>query len=185
MPHAHPPATVAAAIALPVALAAGIITAAVITQHHQNPGSGVATGPVAVGAVPAPAASSPPCTALLAALPDPLGDATKAALAAPAPDGAAAWHSPTVGEPLVLRCGIERPAEFTTAAALVVVNGVQWLQISGDATGLKASTWVAVDRSVYVAITLPDGTGSAPLQDAADAVTKALPPQPLNPAPVR
>jgi hypothetical protein len=183
MPRVHRPATVAAAVALPLALAAGIITAAVITQHRQDPGG--TTGPVAVGAVPAPAASSPACTGLLAALPDTLGDATKAQLAAPAPAGAVAWHSPKVDEPLVLRCGIERPAEFTTAAALVVVNGVQWLQISGAASGLKASTWVVVDRGVYVAITLPDGTGSAPLQDAAEAVKKALPAQPLDPAPVR
>ena len=185
MSRVHHPATVAAAIALPVALTVGIITAAVIVQHRQPSDTATATGPIVVGAVPAPASGSPACHAVLAALPTKLGDATQAELVAPAPDGAAAWHSPTVGEPLVLRCGIERPAEFTSAAALVVVNGVQWLQISGADTGLKASTWVAVDRGVYVALTLPNGTGSAPLQDAAEAVKKALPAQPLDPAPVR
>lgn len=185
MARAHHPAAVAAAIALPVALAVGIVTAAVITQHRQDADGTVATGPVAVAAIPAPASGSPACHALLAALPDTLGDATKAALAAPAPDGAVAWHSRLADEPLVLRCGIERPAEFTTASALVVVSGVQWLQIADPTPGVKASTWVAVDRSVYVAMTLPDGTGSAPLQDASAAVTRALPAQPLDPAPVR
>lgn len=179
------PAVIAAAIALPVALAVGIIVAAVLAQHRQGPEAGGSTGPIAVGAVPAPASASPACSGLLAVLPDTLGDATKAQLAAPAPVGAAAWRSAKVSEPLVLRCGIERPEEFTTAAALVVVNGVQWLQISGAASGLQASTWVAVDRSVYLALTLPDGTGSAPLQDAAEAIKRALPPTPLDPAPVR
>jgi hypothetical protein len=178
MARTRRPAAVAAALALPIALAAGVITAAVVTQHGQP---STKTGPVVVAAVPAPASGSAGCSALLGALPDNLGDAAKAELASPAPAGAAAWRASGTTEPLVLRCGIERPAEFDQAAPLVVVNGVQWLQISGAG----AMTWVAVDRGTYVGLTVPDGAGSAALQDASNVIKTVMPPQALDPAPVR
>ncbi|MBM4507934.1 DUF3515 family protein, partial [Rhodococcus hoagii] len=46
------------------------------------------------------------------------------------------------------------------------------------------STWYAVDRGVYVALTVPNGSGPTPLQDASAAVSEALPQKPLDPAPV-
>ncbi len=178
MARTRRPAAVAAALALPIALAAGVITAAVVTQHGQTSAK---TGPVVVAAVPAPASGSAGCSALVGALPDNLGDAAKAELASPAPAGAAAWRASGTTEPLVLRCGIERPAEFDQAAPLVVVNGVQWLQISGA----SATTWVAVDRGTYVGLTLPNGAGSAALQDASNVIKTVMPPQAPDPAPVR
>ena len=181
MARTHHPAATAAALALPVALAVGVITAAVITQHRAEP----ASGPVVVGGAPAPAAGSPACSNLLPALPERLGGASRAPMAAPAPAGAAAWRTDDGHEALILRCGIERPAEFDQAAALVVVNGVQWLQISGAASGIPNITWVAVDRGVYLALTLPAGGGSAAVQDASNAIRTVLPAQPLDPAPVR
>lgn len=182
MARTRRPAAVAAALALPIALAAGVITAAVVTQHGQTSAK---TGPVVVAAVPAPASGSAGCSALLGALPDNLGDAAKAELASPAPAGAAAWRASGTTEPLVLRCGIERPAEFDQAAPLVVVNGVQWLQISGASAGIDGTTWVAVDRGTYVGLTLPNGAGSAALQDASNVIKTVMPPQALDPAPVR
>lgn len=181
MSRTHPPAVIAAAVALPVALAVGVIAAAVIVKDD----GGAADGPVVVGAVPAPEASSPECTTLLAALPQRLGEDDRAQLAEPAPVGAAAWRGPESADPIVLRCGIDRPAEFDTAAALVDVDGVQWLQISGAEVGLSSTTWVAVDRAVYVGLTLPNGSGPTPVQQVSAAVRATLPATALDPAPVR
>ncbi len=83
-----------------------------------------------------------------------------------------------------MRCGLPRPPEFDQASPLSVVDGVQWFEISGASQGIEASTWYAVDRGVYVALTVPNGSGPTPLQDASAAVSEALPQKPLDPAPV-
>ncbi|MEV0946225.1 DUF3515 domain-containing protein [Rhodococcus sp. NPDC049939] len=172
------PALIATAVALPVALVIGIIAAAVMA------GRSPAIESVALGPVPAPEADSAECATLMAALPDKLGDYTRAELVEPAPEATAAWQPAGEGEPLVLRCGLDRPAEFDQASALQVINGVQWFEISGESAGIDASSWFAVDRGVYVALTVPNGVGPTPLQDISDTVAAALPQQPLDPAPV-
>lgn len=171
------PALIATAVALPVALVIGVIVAAALA------GRTPITEPVGLAPVDAPAAGSPECGTLLADLPENLGDYTRAELSAPAPESAAAWR-PVDGEPIVLRCGLPRPPEFDQAAALSVVDGVQWFEVSGAPQGIDASTWYAVDRGVYVALTVPNGSGPTPLQDASAAISRALPQQPLDPAPV-
>ncbi|WP_420753199.1 DUF3515 domain-containing protein [Rhodococcus sp. O3] len=171
------PAVIATAIALPVALLAGVVVAAVII--NRNP----VLGPLALGPVPAPQAESAECADLLAALPEKLGDYTRAELVEPVPAGTAAWQIADA-EPVVLRCGLDRPAEFDAAAALQVVDGVQWFEVSGEAEGIAASTWFAVDRPVYVALTVPNGSGPSPLQEVSAALTESLPPQQIDPAPV-
>ncbi|MEU2000249.1 DUF3515 domain-containing protein [Rhodococcus sp. NPDC019627] len=171
------PALIATAVALPVALVIGIVVAAVIAGR--NP----AKSPVSLGPVPAPAAASAECTALMAGLPDALGEYTRAELTPPAPAATAAWQ-PAEGEPLVLRCGLDRPAEFDQASSLQVINGVQWFEISGESAGIDASSWFAVDRGIYVGLTVPRGVGPTPLQEMSDAVSKVLPQKPLDPAPV-
>lgn len=171
------PALIATAIALPVALIVAVVIVAVVGGRNPE------LGPVALGPVPAPAAESDACTALLGALPDRVDDFTKAELAQPAPAGAAAWQR-SEGEPIVLRCGLDRPAEFDQAAALQVVNGVQWFQVSGTDAGLAASTWFAVDRGEYIGVTIPDGTGPTPIQEMSDTIAATLEQKPLDPAPV-
>jgi hypothetical protein len=171
------PALIATAIALPVALIVGVVIAAVVAGNNPE------LSPVALGPVPAPAAESEPCVSLLGALPDKIDDFTKAELVDPAPAGAAAWQR-SEGEPIVLRCGLDRPTEFDQAAALQVVNGVQWFQVSGTDVGLAASTWFAVDRGEYIGITIPDGTGPTPIQEISDTITATLEQKPLDPAPV-
>ncbi|MGO4205614.1 DUF3515 domain-containing protein, partial [Rhodococcus sp. TAF43] len=123
------------------------------------------------------------CNALMENLPEDMGDYTRAELRDPAPEATAAWQ-PSEGEPVVLRCGLERPPEFHQASALNVVDGVQWFEISGAAQGIDASTWYAVDRGVYVALTVPNGSGPTPLQDASAAISASMPQKPLDPAPV-
>lgn len=172
------PALIATAIALPVALVVGIIVAAVMANRTP------VREPVALGAVPSPLAESTECATLLGALPETFDSFTRAELADPAPVGAAAWQSEDVTDPIVLRCGLERPAEFDQAAALDVVDGVQWFRVSGADQGLAASTWFVVDRGVYAAATIPDGTGPTPIQALSAAVSGALPQTPLDPAPI-
>lgn len=172
------PALVATAIALPVALVVGVIVAAVLATRAPE------RGPVALGAVPSPQAESPDCAALIDALPAEFDSFTRAELVDPAPPAAAAWQSPDVAEPVVLRCGLERPAEFDQASRLDVIDGVQWFQVTGDAQGIDASTWYAVDRPVYVGVTVPTGTGPTPLQAITAAVTQSLPAGPIDPNPV-
>jgi hypothetical protein len=171
------PALIATAVALPVALVIGIVVAAVFAGR--NP----AKEPVSLGPVPAPASGSAECATLMAGLPDALGDYTRAELTEPAPEATAAWQ-PAEGEPLVLRCGLDRPAEFDQASALQVIDGVQWFEISGASAGIDASSYFAVDRGVYIGLTVPTGVGPTPLQDISGAVSQALPQKPLDPAPV-
>lgn len=173
----HHPALIATAIALPIALLAGIVVAAVIVKSTPT------LGPLALGPVPAPNAESDACADLAAALPEQLGDYTRAELVEPVPAGTAAWQI-TDAEPVVLRCGLDRPNEFDAATALQIVDGVQWFEVSGEAEGIAASTWFAVDRPVYVALTVPNGSGPTPLQEVSATLNATLPQQPIDPAPV-
>ncbi|NIL78549.1 MULTISPECIES: DUF3515 domain-containing protein [Rhodococcus] len=179
-PERRHPAVIATAVALPVALLIGVIVAAVMVSGKST------RPPEALGPVNAPEAESPECTSLLGALPEQLGDYRSAELLDPAPAGARAWApGDDESEPVVLRCGLDRPDGFDVAAPLQVVNDVQWFEVSGADSGIDASTWFAVDRAVYVALTVPGGSGPTPLQDASNAITAALPQTPLDPAPLR
>ena len=174
------PAVIATAIALPVALVVGVLVAAIAVNRSP------VRDPVALGPVDAPDADSAQCTTLLDALPEDLGDYTRAELADPAPVGVRAWASSEENsEPVVLRCGLPRPVGFDVAAPLQVINGVQWFEVSGDDDGIDASTWFVVDRGVYVALTIPGDSGPTPLQDASSTVSDALPQEPLDPAPLQ
>jgi hypothetical protein len=137
------------------------------------------TGPLALSAVEAPAARSAECTALVGKLPRelPSGDRTlrRRPLAEPAPAGAAAWGGNT-GEAVVLRCGLPRPGDLTPTSDLREISGVRWLPVAGT----DATTWYVVDRAVYVALTVPEGTGTGVLQDVSTTVRAALAVRPVR-----
>ncbi|HEY8374307.1 MAG TPA: DUF3515 domain-containing protein [Pseudonocardiaceae bacterium] len=137
------------------------------------------TGPLALPPVPAPQATSPECDALIAALPQELVSGSSRLvwrpLVQPAPPATVAWGSADT-DPVVLRCGLERPAELTPTSQLLEVSGVQWLELPGP----DASTWVAVDRPVYVALTTPVGTGTGPIQDVSATIRAVLRAMPVN-----
>lgn len=153
------------AVALAVALAVGVLIAAAIVRNQ-------ALGPLGLAVVPAPSARSADCARLLAALPGKLDEGELGALerrqlAAPVPAGAAGWGEP----PVVLRCGLDRPAELTATSRLLDISGVQFLEVVSPGT----STWVAVDRPVYVVVALPPISGSGPLQQISTVIAKTLP----------
>jgi hypothetical protein len=137
--------------------------------------------PVAISSVPAPQAGDPACRALLAAIPDQLGDYRRATAADPAPESAAAWRTAPGTDPVILRCGLDRPSDFVVGTPIQQVDDVQWFRVSDPASGLI--TWFAVDRSVYVALTLPQDSGPTPIQDMSGVISRTLPARPLDPGP--
>ncbi|MBF6329268.1 DUF3515 domain-containing protein [Nocardia transvalensis] len=172
-----PAALIATAVALPVALIVAVLVIAVMSRQHTT------REPLALGSVPSPGATGQACTALLPALPDKVGDYTRAELAQPAPPATVAWQLPDGGDPIVLRCGLDRPLEFVKGTSLQVVNGVNWFEVRDQTSGVTSGTWFAVDRGSYIAVTMPHNTGPTPLQDISNAITKVLPEQPLDPGP--
>ncbi|MGE2835622.1 DUF3515 domain-containing protein [Mycobacterium sp. SMC-4] len=174
-----PPKVLIAALVVAVAAVVGVLVVAAVMQRPAGP------VPVSVAALPAPESDSASCRDLLDALPDRLGDYARAELVQPAPTGAAAWQRDDGSEAVILRCGLDRPAEFVVGAPLQVVDEVSWLRIAEDGTADARTTWFAVDRPVYVALTLPAGSGPAPIQAVSDALTEALPQRPIDPAPAR
>ncbi len=140
--------------------------------------------PIVIAAAPAPRADSPECRTLAAALPDRLGKYSRAPVMEPAPAGTAAWQAEDRSEAVILRCGLDRPLEFAVGTPVQMVDAVQWFRVADDAdTG--RSTWFAVDRPVYVALTLPAGSGPTPIQAISAAISTALPPTAVDPAPPR
>ncbi len=173
----YPPALIATAVALPVVLVVAVLVAAILARRVP-----VEREPLVLGPVPAPAAAGEACTKLLPALPSEMGDFTKSTLVEPAPPATRAWQRPEGGDAIVLRCGLDRPLEFHRASPLQLVNGVQWFEARDDAA--KASTWFAVDRETYIALTVPEGSGPTPLQEVSDTITANLPAKELDPGPL-
>ena len=167
-----PRALLIAAVVVAVGAIVGVLVVAALRQAP--PGQQT----VAIVSVPAPKAGSTECRALVDALPDHLGDYRRAAVAEPAPPGAAAWKAD--GEPVILRCGLDRPAEFVVGSPIQVVDAVQWFELAEQGR----STWFAVDRPVYIALTLPQGSGPTPIQEISDVIAKSLPARAIDPAPV-
>lgn len=132
------------------------------------------TGPLALVPVDAPDASAPACTNLVNALPATLPSngkqLTRLPIAEPAPPATAAWAGDR-GEPVVLRCGLGKPAEYQPTAQLRQIDKVNWLPVTGDG----ATTWYTVDRPVYIALTIPDDAGTGVVQEMSGTIAKAVP----------
>ncbi|WP_304108047.1 DUF3515 domain-containing protein [Mycolicibacterium bacteremicum] len=137
--------------------------------------------PVAIAAAPAPQAESPECTALMSALPEQLGDYRRATAVEPVPAGAAAWQADPSADAVIMRCGLERPVDFRVGTPVQVVDEVQWFEVSQHGV----STWFAVDRSSYVALTLPTGSGPTPIQLISKAIARTMPARQPDPGPAR
>lgn len=183
-----PRAALIAALVIAVGAVIGVLVVAATLQRSP------AREPVAITEIPAPQADSPQCRTLVGALPDQFGDYRRAEVREPAPAGTAAWQpEDPAGEALILRCGLDRPAEFVVGAPVQVVDAVQWFRVGEagagndrvqDPAGDGRSTWFAVDRTVYVALTLPPGSGPAPIQAVSSAIAAALESTPADPGPI-
>lgn len=171
---------IVAAVLLAVAAVGSILVIAATRHPPQRP--------ITVPAVPAPQAGSPHCQALAAALPQRLGDYQRTPIAQPIPEGASAWSSGPNNEPVIMRCGLDRPADFVVGSPIQIVDKVQWFRVTDQPQsdrGTGRSTWYTVDRPVYVALTLPAGSGPTPIQELSEVIDRTITPAPIDPAPAR
>ncbi len=157
---------IVAALTLPlVAVLAIVVGARLAASSAPGP-----AGPLAVPGTDQPGAASASCKDLMSALPDTLAGAQRRTLVVPV-EGVAAWGDPAV----ILRCGVPTPAELTCSAALQGVDTVDWLQLQGSGE----TTYLAADRPVRVAITLPDGSGTAAIQELSRVVAGTVTERPV------
>jgi len=160
-------------LSLPVLLVGGVLLASVLFVRDPVPDAD--TVRLTVRAVPTPAAASADCSRLLSGLPGEIrtdtGMLPRRVLADPVPAATVAWGGENGATPIVLRCGLPRPTEGT-GEPLRDVTGVDWVAVPDDTP--DSTTWVTVDRAVHVGLTVPDGTGEAPLLDVSRGVKIAL-----------
>ena len=140
------------------------------SKHGQASGSPAALPALTPSAPPSDPATVAPCTKVLQALPEELGD-LQPRVVHPKPDSVfvVAWGQP----PVILRCGVPRPSELHPGSAdfVPVVNGVAFVEKdTGD-----AHVYTAIDRAAYIEISLPKSGGAGPLPLLAAAITRALP----------
>ncbi|MGK5627050.1 DUF3515 domain-containing protein [Streptomyces sp. URMC 123] len=116
------------------------------------------------------------CRALRGELPGTVNGLARSS-AGPASDFTAAWGEP----PVVLRCGVPRPAVLTPGTAQynpttddgVEVNGVGWLLERRSDGSFRFTT---VGRKAFVEVTLPKGTTEiGALTDFAEPIKRTVP----------
>jgi hypothetical protein len=129
--------------------------------------------PVEVPAVTPEADAS--CPAVMSALPLELTGEPSRRVQSDSPF-AYAWGEP----PVVLVCGVDRPAGFTVGTSTIQINGVQWYVDTSDP---DTTVWTAVDRPVYVQVSLPASVDSAPVTALSTPIGHALAYREPEPAP--
>jgi hypothetical protein len=137
--------------------------------------------PVDVSPVPRTATADKLCPQFLAALPNTMEKQGRRRVNAQ-DQYFLAWGAP----PVIVQCGVPRPSGFKVGTSTIDITPpnpkdgtVRWFQTpTTDQTGL----WTAVDRPVYITVTVPDGgdtTGD--LQTVGAAILKTLPATPVKP----
>ena len=117
----------------------------------------------------------------MASLPDKLLD-LDARTTSPASAQVKAWGSPAI----ILRCGVPRPPDLVVASSQTVFyitggqaagNSVLWLPANtdGQTDSTKPTVLTAIDRSVYIEVTLPPNQSSVPLPQVSDLIAAAFP----------
>lgn len=110
---------------------------------------------VSMSTLPAPAAESDECAALVEALPNTAFGHTRARIIEPVPAGTAAWASSEL-ERVTVRCGVDMPFQYTELAETVDFDGITWLPVADITAGSSLETWYSVDRFPVVAVTADD-----------------------------
>jgi hypothetical protein len=110
------------------------------------------------------------CGPLHDALPQSL-DGRHRAGTRPSSTRTAAWGHP----PVVLRCGVGRPAGLTATSQVIEVNGVEWFLTEPT----PPYVFTTVGRGTYLQVrvpgSVPRSAATAPLVGLARAVRRALP----------
>ena len=114
------------------------------------------------------------CPALMSALPLELTGEPSRRVQSDSPY-AYAWGDP----PIVLVCGVDRPAGYVVGVSAIQINGVQWYVDTDDP---DTTVWTTVDRPVYVEIRLPASVDSGPVTALTPQIAAALPYREPEPA---
>jgi hypothetical protein len=137
-------------------------------------------GPVEVTPTSPTGQAAASCSALIAHLPDTVADGEQIQDISPSDALAAAWGDP----PVVLRCGVSKPAALAPTSACFEVNGVGWLvtqrgkEVSGDHPLSGTVTFTTIGRAAYVEVSVPhadDRQPVDPLPALADAIKQTVP----------
>jgi Protein of unknown function (DUF3515) len=115
------------------------------------------------------------CPSLMAALPLDLVGQPSRRVQSDSPF-AYAWGEPAVS----LVCGVDRPERFAPDSSLYQINGVFWFV---DDSAADSTVWTAVDRPVYVELTVPASIDSAPATVLSTTIAEVLPYQEPEPSP--
>jgi hypothetical protein len=181
-------ARLAALIAVPIALVAGLVVFWALDNSHASATAQASASPgvqsSAPVAMPAPSLAQGPatvCRALIAMLPNQIENLSRRPVTAGTEQNAA------YGDPAItLGCAAARPTVPLTATVWVLSN-VCWYEQQGK----DATTWTTVDRALPVQVTVPshyDGPGqwvtefSGPVASTQPAVTDGIPTGCTNPA---
>jgi hypothetical protein len=165
-------ARIAAMVALPLAVVAGIIAFQIMSPDEPDEPSSTATSarpvpstPVEVAAPPLPTRPAAVCRALLSKLPDHFGDLLRRPVTA-GPEQNAAYGEPAV----TVACGTAGPTP-PAGAQYFEIQGICWYQ--DDAAG--ARRWTLQGREVPILVTAPSGFLGQDLVDLAKPISEAIP----------
>jgi Protein of unknown function (DUF3515) len=128
-----------------------------------------------VTAARVPSAARAPCTHLIDALPQSVAGQSRRDVN-PAGVLAAAWGDP----PVVLRCGVSRPAALRPTSYCFEIDSIGWLatqhgkEISTTTQPTGTLNFTTIGRTPYVAVSVPDAYSpqSDALADVAAAIRK-------------
>ena len=148
-------ARLAALVALPVAVLAGIGVFALFQTGDRDgppasspsPAPPAATGPVEIAAPELTERQQVVCRALLSRLPEDLDGLPQRPVTA-GPEQNAAYGDP----PVTVACGVPA-ADYPPTAALFVLSGVCWYPVEKP----DGTVWTTVDREVPVRVRVPAG----------------------------
>lgn len=175
------------AITVPVVIALLVLLNLAVDRGEESSAAGPAeidgVAPVRPEDLPVLPLDTPPvtpeaeasCPALMANLPLELAGEPSRRVQSDTPY-VYAWGEP----PVVLTCGVDRPAGWTVGASAIQINGVQW---HVDTSDPDTTVWTAVDRPVYVEMRLPAEVDSAPVTALTIPLAEVLPYQEPRPAP--
>ncbi|WP_233517862.1 DUF3515 domain-containing protein [Geodermatophilus marinus] len=177
-------AVVALAVGLPLVLALAVLLRVTASDPDDDAPAEVAGAPATERADLPPLDVEVPelapeteaaCLDLVEALPFELAGEVSRPVRSERPV-AHAWGDP----PVVLVCGVDRPEGFVADSPLIQINGVQWYVDTSDPGEI---VWTAVDRPVYVEVTVSPDTDSAPVTALGPVIAGTLPAQELDPGP--
>ncbi len=145
------------------------------SDTSSHPSQGAVLPPATVSAPPSSdSATVSACAQVISAMPLTLdGQNVRRTVSTPASGAIQAWGDP----PIVLRCGVSRPAALHAGSSAQFQSG----GVAGgpyyDVTGAAgANVWTTVDRAVYIAVTVPSKyQGGDVMPTVSRAIAKVLP----------